>query len=71
MKNRLSLKQFIRDNRVGIDASINATIYRYDGNGGHGTVPTPAPRYNDNERREWVLSDEGLYRWAQDVGVRI
>jgi len=26
---------------------------------------------NDKERYEWLLSDEGLYRWAHQEGVNI
>lgn len=26
---------------------------------------------NDEERRLWILNDEGLYRWARQKGVRI
>jgi len=29
------------------------------------------PRANDDERRLWVLNDEGLYNWARSEGVRI
>lgn len=27
--------------------------------------------FNDEERREWILNDEGLYNWARSEGVRI
>ena len=26
---------------------------------------------NDEERRSWVLNDEGLYNWARSEGVKI
>ncbi len=26
---------------------------------------------NDNDRREWIMNDEGLYNWARSEGVRI
>jgi len=26
---------------------------------------------NDEERRLWILNDEGLYKWARRSGVRI
>ena len=29
------------------------------------------PRANDEERRMWILNDEGLYLWARSEGVRI
>lgn len=31
---------------------------------------TKSPYHNDNERRLWVLNDEGLYGWAKSEGVR-
>lgn len=56
----MSLKQFIKENRADIDACIAAAI-------GQKTNP----RANDEERRLWVLNDEGLYRWARQSGCRI
>ena len=67
----MTMRQFIRDNRAEIDAAINFVSYRHDGNGGRGTVPYPPPKRNDDERRGWVLNDEGLYNWARASGVRI
>jgi len=32
---------------------------------------TQSPYKNDEERRQWVLNDEGLYNWARSEGVRI
>jgi hypothetical protein len=31
----------------------------------------PDARINNEERRMWILNDEGLYRWARSAGVRI
>lgn len=28
-------------------------------------------RLDDEERRLWILNDEGLYQWARSEGVRI
>lgn len=67
----MRMRQFIEQNRDAIDQAINGTLYRYDGNGGRGTVPSPPPSRNDDERRQWVLNDESLYRWARSEGVRI
>lgn len=67
----MTLRFFIQSNRAAIDAQINAVTYRHDGKGGRGTIPDPPPRRNDEERRQWVLSDEPLYRWARSVGVKI
>ena len=67
----MTLKEFIRQNRGQIDDTINRETYRWDGKGGPGTIPTPAPTYNDEDRRQWVLNDEGLYQWARSEGVKI
>lgn len=67
----MTMTQFIRDNREEIDAAINAVLYRHDGKGGRGTIPSPPPKRNDSERRDWIANDEGLYRWARSSGVRV
>lgn len=54
---RKSLKEFIKDNRAGIDAAIRRVCSNC--------------QLNDVERRAWVLNDEGLYLWARSEGVRI
>jgi hypothetical protein len=67
----MRMRDFIRENRNEIDAAINAVLYRYDGNGGPGTVPEPPPRRNDDERKLWIENDEALYLWARRSGVTI
>lgn len=59
----MKLSQFIKENREEIDTAINSALYRYDGNGGRGTIPNPPPKRNDSERAQWVNNDEGLYNW--------
>lgn len=56
-----TLKQFIKDNRHEIDKLIIQKLgdplhYRYR---------------NDEERRQWVLNEEGIYNWARSEGVEI
>lgn len=53
----MTLKQFIKENRKELDECIQR-------------VAPGSPR-NDNERRLWILNDEGLYRWARSYGVKI
>ncbi len=66
----MTMRQFIQKHRTELDQVIVSTMYRHDGNGGHGTIP-PDAKLNDKERPEWILNDEGLYRWARSEGVRI
>jgi hypothetical protein len=67
----MNLQDFIKANRTVIDDTINRVTYRHDGNGGRGTIPNPPPTRNDAERRQWVLNDEDLYRWARREGCKI
>ena len=67
----MRMREFIKRHREELDQAINAALFRYDGNGGRGVVPDPAPRRNDSERENWVLNDEGLYSWARSEGVRV
>jgi hypothetical protein len=32
---------------------------------------TKSNYHNDEERRLWILNDEGLYNWARSEGVNI
>ena len=56
----MTMREFIRRNRAELDKAINGVIFRYDGNGGAGTVPDPPPQRNDSERADWIANDEGL-----------
>jgi len=67
----MTIKTFIENNRTELNGSINWSTYRYDGNGGVGTIPTPAPTYNDEEIENWISNDESLYNWARSEGVDI
>jgi hypothetical protein len=53
----MSIKLFIKNNRKEIDGIVK-NYYR--------VVLT-----NDKERYEWILNDEGLFRWAHREGVNI
>ena len=56
----MTLREFVKTNRKELDSCIARAL---------GRVSNPRP--NDEERRLWVLNDEGLYRWARGEGVRI
>jgi predicted lipoprotein with Yx(FWY)xxD motif len=49
-----SLKTFIKENRPEIDAAIRSVA--------HSLVR------NDDDRKEWILNHEPLYRWARSWG---
>ena len=53
----VTLNNFIKNNRSELDQYIKNAV--------------PNARINDEERRLWVLNDEGLYSWARSQGVRI
>jgi len=67
----MRMREFIRTNRAELDKAIDLKLFRYDGRGGKGVVPTPPPRRNDGERELCVVNDESLYHWAQRSGVKI
>jgi hypothetical protein len=52
-----SMRKFIQDNREEIDAAIRNVCKNC--------------KLNDEERKNWILNDEGLYRWARREGVPI
>ncbi len=53
----MQLRQFIKENRKELDEAIKRVV--------------PDTRLNDEERRLWILNDEGLYNWARSSGCRI
>lgn len=53
----MTIKKFIREHRTEIDAIIKEY---------YGRIVT-----NDVDRHEWILNDEGLFRWAHQEGVNI
>ena len=53
----MTLRQFIREHRAELDEAIHRRV--------------PNVRLDDEERRLWILNDEGLYNWARNEGVPI
>lgn len=53
----MHISTFIKQNRREIDEIVKI-YYKKDVR-------------NDEERYEWILDDEGLYRWAHREGVNI
>lgn len=56
---RKPMREFVKENRAELDACIKAALN------------DPDYRLNDSERCDWVMNDEGLYRWAKSEGVRV
>lgn len=54
----MTVEEFIDDNRAAIDEAIQ------------GLCPNIGD-LDDDERELWLLNDEGLYNWAQEMGVDI
>ena len=55
----MTMREFIKRNRTELDHAIRGALKR------------PEYRLNDEERRLWVLNDEGLYLWARREGVNV
>lgn len=54
----MRLQDFVRQNRAELDQCIwNVTSHQQ--------------RMTDQERRDWVMNDEGLYQWARSAGCKI
>ncbi len=53
----MTLKDFIKNNKEELDECIKRAC--------------PGVRLNYEERRLWILNDEGLYNWARSEGVKI
>ncbi len=56
----MTLKEFIKSEREALDIEISKRLKKY-----------PYEKFNDHERRLWILNDESLYSWARSHGVRI
>ena len=54
----MSIREFIRRNRTELDVCIRRACPNLD-------------RLNDEDRRGWILNDEGLYLWAKREGVPV
>ena len=53
----MTLRDFIQENKETIDTCIKRVV--------------PDARLTYEERRLWILNDEGLYNWARSKGVEI
>ena len=53
----MTMVNFIKENKAELDSAIKRIV--------------PNASLNNEERRLWILNDEGLYRWARSQGVRI
>ena len=57
MKTRKSITDFIREHKEELDTCIRRAC--------------PNVSLNNEERRLWILNDEGLYNWARSEGVQV
>jgi hypothetical protein len=77
MKRSKPLHDFIAENREQLDAAINRVLCHVPRTAScycplSGTEHDhPAKRLSDEDRRQWILNDEGLYNWARSEGVPI
>jgi hypothetical protein len=53
----MKMRDFIKENKTEIDKAIKSVV--------------PNAQLNNEERRLWILNDEGLYNWAKSEGVRV
>lgn len=53
----MTLKKFIQENRAELDHRISYGKKNFI--------------LRNEERRLWILNDEGLYNWAKSQGVKI
>ncbi len=73
----MRMREFIKQNRKEIDNAIDGVVGHVPATAGccchlNGTDHFHQPeRRNDEERRQWILGDEGLYNWARGEGVPI
>lgn len=64
----MTMRQFIKENKDLIDIAI----YRRLGDWEQGTNHSiSGMKLNNSDREDWILNDEGLYRYARMQGVRI
>jgi len=61
----MRMREFIKQHRNEIDTYILSVRNRHAKDK---EIPF-YPKMNDEERREWILSDELLYRWARGEGI--
>jgi aromatic ring-cleaving dioxygenase len=52
----MTLTEFIKENKQEIDACIKKVVRNC--------------KLDNQERRLWILNDEGLYTWAKSEGVK-
>lgn len=54
---KIGLYRWVRENRKEIDEAIHRIC--------------PGISLNDEDRRQWIYNDPGLYGWARSEGVNI
>lgn len=74
----MTLREFIRQHRAEIDQIIDRALLFTPaqascscGKQGTDHYCGEVQRRDDDERRQWIVNDEGLYQWARSCGVRV
>ena len=74
----MTIREFIKVHRSELDMAINRVLGHVPRTASckcplNGTdhYHSDAADLSDEERRLWILNDEGLYNWARSEGVRI
>lgn len=74
----MTLKEFINTNRTDLCKAINRVVGFVPRQASCNCWLTGKDHYHDDtnslsnaEIRQWILNDEGLYRWAKSEGVKI
>ena len=64
----MTIREFIKENRTELERCVKAALETPNT---EGKFCPAAEHYSIEELRQWVLNDEGLYRWARAEGVKI
>lgn len=64
----MSIREFIKQNRDELDIAIYRAIHDWVQGTNHSAS---GYRLNNNDRIQWIMNDESLYRWAKMYRVNV